>query len=562
MEPRRSLVGRVLVTLVVCLSVAALGCAGSVDQDPNGSSGSAGTAPVEQGLPQGPGGATMPTASGGSILGPASGRRLTNVEYANTLGDLFGSAYQTMAAELDAGEAAYEGFHNDVAVSLVDSGIFAQLRSVAGKVSMALPAADLIKIAGCSASTVACQTQFIRNLGRSLYRRPLVDDDLTNLLPLFAVAVADASPFDRGARLVAQTMLQAPSFLYRLEAARPAGPDAFELATRLSYLLWASTPSRELLDAAQSGALTAPTLGMQVDALLADPKARRGLRVFADEWLALYRNVTVRRPRPDLGTPLALLADMRTETLDLIERVGLAKDTDLMSVFTDGKTRVTPALAKVYGVPFVAPGMIDVSTLAHRGGFLTQPGFLGINSGEAQASIVDRAMAVRDHLLCLPTLSTPKGLDVATLFAKTDPNLSERQRFVQHRSDAACAACHSQIEPLGYPFEVFDVVGRVVEKDPRGNALKGDGEMSLDGRMQLYKNVKEFAGILAGSPTVQACVAKRFARYGMGRVVASGEALDGAAPDAFKTDGRTYAALVRSLAMSAAFRAVGSEVTP
>jgi hypothetical protein len=491
------------------------------------------------------------------------------VEYANTVNDLFGPAYAKIAEEMDPGDAAFEGFRNDIAVTVVDSKTFEQLRSVAAKISTALPAADLLKIAGCSATTSACQTQFVRNLGRLLYRRPLVDDDLVALLPLFAVAADDPVPFERGARLVLATMLQAPAFLYRLETKkpidprsnRPAGPGPFEMATRLSYLVWASTPSAELLAAAEKGELlTPPSIGGQLEAMLADPRARRGARVFADEWLALYRNVTIRRPRPDLGVTPALLGDMRLETLDFVERIALGRDTDLMSLFTDLRTRVTPALGKVYGVALTAPAVIDLGALKNRVGLLTQPGFLGINAGEAQASIVDRAMAVRDHLLCLPPLSTPQGLDVAAIFEKTDPNLSERDRFAQHRTDSRCAACHEQIEPFGYAFEVFDLVGRAIDKDAAGHVLRGNGEMVLDEVKQPYANVREFAGILGKSPSVAACVANRFIRYAMGREVASTEAVEKTTQDAFRAAGRTYTALVRATGLSESFRAAGPEV--
>jgi hypothetical protein len=294
--------------------------------------------------------------------------------------------------------------------------------------------------------------------------------------------------------------------------------------------------------------------------MLNDPKSRRAVRIFADEWLAVYRNVTIRRPRPDLGVTQALLGDMRAETVDFVERVALGKDTNLMSMFTDMQTKVTPALGKVYGVQLTSPTLIDLGPLKNRTGLLTQPGFLGVNAGEAQASIVDRAMAVRDHLLCLPTLSTPDGVDIAAIFAKTNPNASERERFAQHRTDARCAACHDQIEPFGYAFEVFDLVGRAVDKDERGNVLRGNGDMMLDETRHSYANVREFAGIMAKSPSVAACLAKRFARYAMGRELAHNEAAETTVEEGFRAGGRTYSALVRATGLSGSFRAASPEV--
>src|SRR5262249_13653459 len=135
--------------------------------------------------------------------------------------------------------------------------------------------------APCTDATAACRGGFIRRLGRLTYRRPLTDADVANLAPLFDAALPDdPNAFETGARLVVQAMLQSPYFLYRLERAgvQPAPPGPYEIATRLSYLVWSSAPSPELLDAAERGELAAGggALPGVVTGMLADPRARRG----------------------------------------------------------------------------------------------------------------------------------------------------------------------------------------------------------------------------------------------------------------------------------------------
>src|SRR5262245_31596161 len=221
-------------------------------------------------------------------LGPAAGRRLTSDEYKNTILDLLGVDL-TAAADSNVlpsdQPATGGGFRNDVAALLPSALHTDAYETLASRVAERVAwASGLAVHATCTDPTPDCRKGFIRSLGRLLYRRPLTDWDVDNLAPLFDAADTGAGAFESGARLVLQAMLQSPHFLYRLERldhvdpkSQSVAPSPFEIATRLSYLLWQSAPTPDLLDAAERGDLSDDaSLATTVAGMMADPHALRG----------------------------------------------------------------------------------------------------------------------------------------------------------------------------------------------------------------------------------------------------------------------------------------------
>jgi hypothetical protein len=512
-----------------------------------------------------------------AALGPAPGRRLTKGEYANSIADLLGVALDDGDRYLlpDDEPATGGGFRDDIAAllpSAVRTDAYERLAaSVAARVAWA---GGLAAHAACTDPTAACREGFIRHLGRLVYRRPLTDADVQLLEPVFGAAVTAseaAATFEDGARLVLQAMLQSPHFLYRLErgdafdprAGRPA-PSPFELATRLSYLLWASAPGSGLLDAAERGELSGgrDALARVVDGMLGDARARRGLDAYAQDWLQLYR-LDARTPNDALGVSGDLLAEMKQESMRLVERIAIDEGRDLTDILTDKRTDVGPALAQVYGIDPVSPAVVspsvasyDLSNDPNRLGILTQPGFLILRAAPAHVSIVDRGLMVMRVFLCQEMPAPPPGAAAQIDSIPTD--LTDRDRFALHTAAPECAGCHDAFDPLGYPFEPFDFAGRFRTVDDYGNPLRNDGQVMLDGTLQSYADTASFAALLAASPTVQRCLVSKLYQYGMGRSLRDG---DSAAVDqiaqAFADGGRTWAAAVTAVATSPALRAMG-----
>lgn len=509
----------------------------------------------------------------GAALGPAPGRRLTKEQYANTVADLLGVAVD--AADLyllpDDQPATGGGFRDDVAALLPSAVRTDAYERLAAAIVDRVPwAGGLAAHASCTEPTAACREGFVRHLGRLLYRRPLTDGDVQNLAPLFDAA--DAAPdqdttFEGGARLVLQTMLQSPHFLYRLERGDgvdlrtgAAAPSSFELATRLAYLLWASAPGPELLDAAERGDLSRDggALSSTVAGMLSDMRARRGLDAYARDWLQLYR-LDARTPNDALGVGADLLAEMKQESLRLVERIALDERRDLTEILTDQHTELGPALAQVYGLDPVSSDVApyDLAGVPNRLGILTQPGFLILRAAPAHVSIVDRGLMVMRVFLCQEMPAPPPG--AAAQIDSIPITLTDRDRFALHTTAPECAGCHDAFDPLGYPFEPFDFAGHFRTIDDNGNPLRNDGQVMLDGVLQSYADTASFAALLAASPTVQRCLVSKLYQYGMGRSLRAEDApaIDRLA-QAFADGGRTWSAAVAAVATSPAFRALGA----
>jgi hypothetical protein len=510
------------------------------------------------------------TGVSGPLLGPASGRRLNKDEYINTVRDLLGvdlSAPGDASVLIGDEPATGGGFRNDIGALFPSALRTNAYETVATSVSDRVAwAGKLAAYATCTDATATCREGFIRRLGRLLYRRPLTDADVRNLSPLFDLASADAAGFQVGGRLVLQAMLQSPHFLYRLErldstdprsGPAPLAPTPFELATRLSYLLWQSAPSPELLDAGERGDLSADAAFQRtVQGMLVDPRVRRGFEGYAQDWLQLYR-LDTRTSNPQSGVTDALISEMKQETLRFVDRIALTERRDLTALFTDKKTELGPALAQVYGLTPSSQGFAsyDLAQDPNRIGILTQPGFLILRAAPERATIVHRGLMVLRDFLCAEV--PPPPADAATKIDAIPANLTDRDRFAMHTAALGCKGCHQAFDPLGYPFEPFDLAGRFRTNDEFGNPLRSDGQVDLDSGLQSFKNTAEFAALLSKSPTVQRCFVQKIYQYAAGRTLkAQDDAVIDALASQLSSAGRTYFAAVTSVAASPAFRAM------
>ncbi len=589
---RRRGLGRVGVSAIGLAAMASWGCTGSVD-GPGGSSsltggpasgggagsGSAGAGP-------GVGGAGNPVGTG-MVYGPTSGRRLTRQEYLNTIGDVFGAAAATeaskIATELDQPPAVLT-LLNDVTGRAIQDQYVTEYSDAATAVATHVPWAQLATYASCTTDlSTMCQNDFIIKLGRLMYRRPLTPAEVTNLASVYdgsaaspgpnAPASHDPTPFQTGSRLVVEAMLMSPHFLYQLETQQgtpPAAPTAYEIATRLSMLLWKSGPDAALLDAAAAGTMGSATgVSTQLGSMLADPKGRRGAREFADDWLGV-NSVPARTPLPELNLTSTVLADMRSESLRFFERLAFDDKADLMQLFVDKKTEVTPELAKLYGLTPVGTtptAVYDLSANPNRIGLLTQGATLGVRAGPAAASIAQRGHWVLNTLLCRDLGAIDPNAAAAAQQAMTmlSPTASEREFFGLHETlGPTCMACHRVMDPVGFPFLTYNVAGAFVTNDAHGNVLDPSGSLDLDGKSQPYKDVAEFAAILSRSETVEKCLVSRYVQYFLGRDATD---LDDAAQvdsvgTAFHQQGRQFSQLVSLVVSSPALTAPARDMFP
>jgi hypothetical protein len=321
-----------------------------------------------------------------------------------------------------------------------------------------------------------CARRVVENLAHGAYRRPPRERELEPLLKLVALAQKQGDSLEEGVRVSLQAILMSPNFLFRIERDPAGAAGAYrlndhELASRLSYFLWSSMPDDALLQAADRGTLRQPgILEAQVRRMLDDPKANALADNFAAQWLNLR---LLDRKKPDAERfPTVddeLLDAMRRETLMFTTAV-MREDRSILE-FIDGKfTFLNGPLARHYGIKGIDGEALQRVSLesnqadSQRGGIVTQGSILTLSSYATRTSPVLRGKWLLENLL--GTSLPPPPEEVPPL---EETNLgtaaSVRQRLENHRANPACAACHDQMDPLGFSLENYDAAGRWRTRD-------------------------------------------------------------------------------------------------
>jgi hypothetical protein len=487
---------------------------------------------------------------------------MTALEYDNTLHDLLGTVSGSSAGFPT--EERRLGFDNNAAALtsspiLVEQYLLAAEKAAAGAVATNL--ASLVACDPVAAGIDACGQKFIGSFGASAYRRPLDADDTALLTTVFNVG--KATDFKTGVRLVIETVLQSPRFLYRPEFGVPpkgsetvVKPDDWEMASRLSYFMWHSLPDAPLLAAAAAGKLTERAdIEAQVSRMLADPKARGMVADFNSQWLRVGEIAAIEKDRaafPAFSPAIAQL--MQQETARFLDAVTWEGDGNLAALFGAPFSFMNASLAKYYGVTGVgSDAFIQVPLLAttQRAGLLTQGGVLALLGKANQTSPVHRGKFVREQLLC--TDLPPPPADLMIKPPELSATLTTRQRFTQHATDVACSGCHHLMDPIGLGFENFDGAGifRAVEN---GQTVDAHGEVASSDIIGPFNGVAELAGKLAASQQVRACVATKWFRYAYGRGETAGDACSlGTIESKFAAGGYRFRDLLMAMTQSDAF---------
>jgi mono/diheme cytochrome c family protein len=373
-------------------------------------------------------------------------------------------------------------------------GLFVDYLDIVGPFNPSTaPPESYRKIFICSQKTPQCARTILSSLMERAYRRPVTEEELKSKLELVALAQREGDTFQEGIRLALQAILASPSFLFRIESnqrpraefpspgvpnvlarmqsPRPGAVGAsrvqeypvsdIELASRLSYFLWASMPDDELMRVAKAGALRQPAvLEAQVRRMLADPKGYNLVDNWAAQWLQL-RNLGRTKPDPKRFPTVddELLDAMRKETSMFVEAI-IKEDRSLLDFIDAPFTFVNGPLARHYGIKGVDGEEFQRVTLdgEQRSGVLTQGAILTVSSYPTRTSPPVRGKWVMENLLGTPPPPPPD--DVPQL---NDSNIgvevSLRERLEQHRKDPNCAPCHVVMDPLGFGLENYDAVG-------------------------------------------------------------------------------------------------------
>jgi mono/diheme cytochrome c family protein len=368
----------------------------------------------------------------------------------------------------------------------------------------------------CAPRTVSdetgCANRILSRLARLAYRRPVTESDMRTLLDFFQSGRREGGTFDDGIQFALERMLVDPDFLLRVHRDREVKPAThyalsdLEVASRLSFFLWNSIPDDRLLTLAEQRKLTDPVvLEREVRRMLADERAIDSLvHDFAAQWLNLrrVREVVVDSTRyPNYDE--TLMQAFRQET-ELFVASTLREDRSISDLLRADYTFVNERLARHYGIPGIYGSRFRRVTLANpneRGGLLGNGALLATTSYPDRTSPVLRGKWLLDNIFGVAVPAPPPNVD--TNLPEPPPGAlppSIRERLAQHRKNAACASCHSVIDPVGFALENFDVIGgwRTVDEsrqpvDASGTTAGGQRIEGLTGlRALLLEQPEQF----------------------------------------------------------------------
>lgn len=450
--------------------------------------------------------------------GRAPMRRLTVAEYDATIEALLGDTTRPATRIID-DERGVTSADARIVTPLLAEQYLEAAEDVAARATPDLLGCDID-----ARGEAECAGELVDDFAFRAFRRPVTSEERDTLLALHA-AVAETDGFADGVRAVVEAVLQSPGFLYRAEIIPTTGApvvrlDGWQLASRLSYLLWGTMPDDALFAAAASGDLdTDAGVEEQARRLMASPRALGSIREFVGHWVELEQLEGLDKDPavfPDYDAEVADL--MRQETEAFIDAV-MSEDGSWTTLLTADWSMMNARLAAYYGVDEASRPAGDAFERVEldgdfHSGLLTQGALMATRARTYESSPIHRGMFIRGGVLCGEVPDLPEGIEVTA--PDPDPSLTTRQRLSEHRENEICGSCHRQMDPLGFAFEHFDGAGRFrmdendLPIDATGDIVESDIDGSFDGAPDMARR-------LVGSEDAQACFAGRYFRFAQGR---------------------------------------------
>lgn len=482
--------------------------------------------------------------------GPFVIRKLNKLEYGNTLHELYG-VERSIADNLPA-EVLGEGYLNSI--SPMQSELFLD---VANKVIDEIVAPDgqqpakvQLQLFGEEPSDASEYRKAARSvafrLARQAYRRPPTDPEIDVLVDVFDLGRENALSYSHSLGLMLKAILVSPQFLFitPISASPPnevaprtdkpdAGPDRsdqtkaaiiplddYQLASRLSYLLWASPPDEELSRLADQGELQeVDILRQQAERLLADPRSRALFDGFGAQWLQIG---DLENQVFDPQTFPSVNANLRTSMYEEARLFfeSIVRENQPVSEFVQSDyTFLNESLAELYEIEESVNGAAMQRVKLknpNRGGVLGMPATLAATSFPNRTSPVRRGVWVLEQIL--GERVPPPPPDVPELEEQKEKNLEGltlRQRTELHQSEATCANCHRILDPIGFGLENFDAIGRWREKTNEGLAIDSKGQLPSGESFASPADLKQI--LLKRESDIARNLTERFMAYSLGR---------------------------------------------
>lgn len=504
-------------------------------------------------------------------LGQITGlRRLTESQYRNSIADIFGPDISVVGRFEPIVRPKHQLIATGAGESTISPAGLEQFdaigRGIASQVFDAAHRDTFVKCKPADATKPdhACAREALVPIGRLLFRRPLTETEQGAFVQMANVATVKSGDFYNGVQLALGAMLVSPNFLYIVESAAPDAQgnlalDNYSRASRLSYLLWDTTPDPALLDTAAKGQLTDPAkLAAIAKKMVASPRLEAGVRAFFADMLLFEKFDEVSKdpivyPRfnPDVAKALP------EQMLRMIADTLVTRGADYRELFTTRRTYVNRALGPIYNVPVQSRKGWDSYEFpadSDRAGLLSQAGFLALYSHSGRSSPTLRGRAIRELLLCQPVPDPPGNVNFSVVQDTNNMELrTARLRLSAHATDPVCASCHRITDPIGLTLEGFDGIGVYRKQE---NAADIDVKGSFEG--SDYLGAAGLGKALAASPSSTECVASRMLEYATGRAVDSEATMLADVEKGFAADQYRFRSLMLRVAiMPEAYRVGG-----
>ena len=465
-------------------------------------------------------------------------RRLTVPEYIETVRGILGVDIVEQARKLLPTDLRADGFSNtayNLGVDLKHVEAYSRLASIAvQKMDVGKFAA---RFSNNRSLTQKPMRVHIAKLGKWILRGPLEEHEINTFRGISTAVAANGGSFDEAMTYILEAMLQSPRFIYLMEkqnkSSTPSPVSDYELASRISYIIWGAPPDSQLIEAAESKQLSNPSVTeREVRRMLADPRAHRRSKHFAYEWLHLER---LKHLKPDKkhypAWNDALAGDMTAETIAFFQEIAWRDKKPLADLFNAQFTYATPRLAHHYRFaqtqdnypaikqvePFGRSELIryDLSKIPSRGGLLTHGSILTI--GGDSASMVTRGLFILHDLLRGTIKDPPPGTDTTPV--PSSPGQSQRFIAQSRINDKSCGGCHQKFEPLAFGLERYDGLGTFKKFDRFKNLLREDGELVLPGNAKryAYQSSADLMDILANNERVAENITWKLTQFALGR---------------------------------------------
>jgi hypothetical protein len=357
------------------------------------------------------------------------------------------------------------------------------------------------------------------------FRRPPTAETVDAYTSLVRAAIErEAGDSKAGVRWLISATLQSPRFLYRLELEDAGSPlsrlNDFEIASRLSYSLWGTMPDDRLFYAARRGSLgTRDGVTLEAGRMLDDPRASAMISRFHASWMDAdaVAGIAVEDDAADLDVDDEVKHAMRVELERFAARV-FENEGGFREILTTSSTHVEPALAPFYELdPSSDLGWVDLDP-TERSGVLTQIGFLARTSTASESNLIRRGVFIARRLLCVE-LNAP--LDVAV--PESDASEASTMRDILVNATEGCGPqCHGEvINPLGFPFESFDFVGRHRTHDRNGFPVDASSFYAASPSRPAIDGAVELSAAIAEDPRAHDCYARHWVSRLTGRAATS-----------------------------------------